>query len=140
MGASGSNINDPTLKNSVFGAVTLNKNADIDKFRYSGYGIGFNRRSSFSYPGGGCGQNLIVFGADMSSSAHIDNKKRDILVLWKGPTQGLEHTLTVEKMYSISITLTKKKLCLSYITMERIVIYWVMVQEFTNLKQKILKL
>ena len=44
----------------------------------------------------------------MSSSAHIDNKKKDILVLGKGPTQGLEQTLTVEKTYSINFTLTKK--------------------------------
>ena len=49
----------------------------------------------------------------MSSSAHIDNKKKDILVLRKGPTQGLEHTLTAEKMYSINFTVTKKKFCLS---------------------------
>ena len=49
----------------------------------------------------------------MSSSAHIDNKKKDILVLGKGPTQGLENTLTAEKMYSINFTLTKKKFCLS---------------------------
>ena len=41
---------------------------------YSGYGIGFDRKSSFSFPGGGCGQNVLIFGADMSSSAHIDNK------------------------------------------------------------------
>ena len=54
-----------------------------------------------------------MFGVDMSSSAHIDNKKKDILVLGKGPTQGLEHTLTAEKMYSISFTATKKKFCLS---------------------------
>ena len=46
----------------------------------------------------------------MSSSAHIDNKKKDILVLGTGPTQGLEHTLTAEKMYSINFTVTKKKL------------------------------
>ena len=48
----------------------------------------------------------------MSSSAHIDNKKKDIyiLVLEKGPTQGLEHILTTEKMYSINFTVTKKKL------------------------------
>ena len=45
----------------------------------------------------------------MSSSAHIDNEKKDILVLGKGPTQGLEHTLTAEKMYSIKFALTKKK-------------------------------
>ena len=49
----------------------------------------------------------------MRSSAHIDNKKKDILVLGKGPTQELEHTLTAEKMYSINFTLTKKKFCLS---------------------------
>ena len=49
----------------------------------------------------------------MSSSAHIDNKKKDILVLGKGPTQGLEHTLTAEKMYAIIFTATNKKFCLS---------------------------
>ena len=76
LGASGSNDNDPTLKNCLFGAVTLTKNADIDKYGYSGYGIGFDRRSSFSFPGGGFGQNVLIFGAGMSSSAHIDNKKK----------------------------------------------------------------
>ena len=44
----------------------------------------------------------------MSSSSHIDNKKKDISVLGKGPTQELEQTLTVEKTYSINFTLTKK--------------------------------
>ena len=50
-----------------------------------GYGIGFDRRSSFSFPGGGFSQNVLIFGADMSST-HINNKKKDILVLGKGPT------------------------------------------------------
>ena len=49
----------------------------------------------------------------MSSSAHIDKKKKDILVLGIGPTQGLEHTLTAEKVYSINFTVKKKKFCLS---------------------------
>ena len=49
----------------------------------------------------------------MSSSVHIDNKKKDISVLGKGPTQELEHTLTAEKMHSINFTVTKKKFCLS---------------------------
>ena len=49
----------------------------------------------------------------MSSSAHIDNKKKDILILGKGPRQGLEHTLTKEKMNSINFTVTKKKFCWS---------------------------
>ena len=49
----------------------------------------------------------------MSSSIHVDNKKKDILVLGKGPTQGLESILTAEKMYSINLRVTKKKFCLS---------------------------
>ena len=81
MGASGSHNNDPALKNCLFGAVTLTKNAGIDKYKYSGYGIGFDRRSSFSFPSGGFGQNILIFGVDMSSSSHIYNKKKDILVL-----------------------------------------------------------
>ena len=76
LGAASSNVNDPTLKNCLLGAVTLTKNTDIDKYGYSGYGIGFDRGSSFSFPGGGFGQNIIIFGVDMSSSPHIDNKKR----------------------------------------------------------------
>ena len=91
----------------------MTKNADIEKYKYSGYGIRFDRRSSFSFPSGGFGQNVLIFGADMSSSIHIDNKKKDILVLAKGPTQGLESTLTAEKLYSINFTVTKKKFCLS---------------------------
>ena len=100
LGASSSNINDPTLKNCLFGAVTLTKLADIDKFSYSGYGIEFDRRSSYSFPGGRFGQNILIFGVDMSFSAHIDNKKKDKLILGKGPTQGLEHSLTGKKIYS----------------------------------------
>ena len=53
LGASSSHNNDPTLKNCLFGAVTLTKNADIDKYGYSGYGIGFDRKSVFSFPSGG---------------------------------------------------------------------------------------
>ena len=49
----------------------------------------------------------------MSSSTHIDNKKKDILVIGKGPTQGLEYTLTAEKTYSINFTVSKKKFSLS---------------------------
>ena len=52
LGASGSNNSDPTIKNSSFGTVTLTKNADIDKYGYFGYEIGFDRKSTFSFPGG----------------------------------------------------------------------------------------
>ena len=100
LGTSGSHIHDPTLKNCLFRAVILTK--------YCGYGTGFDRKSSFTFPGGGMGQNVITFGVDMSSSAHIDRKKKYILFLGIGPIQGLKHTLTAEKMYSINFTVTKK--------------------------------
>ena len=61
-------------------------------------------RSSFLFPGSGFGKNVIIFGVDMTSSAHIDNQKRNILVLGIGPKQGLKRTLTGEKMYSIDFT------------------------------------
>ena len=49
----------------------------------------------------------------MSSSTKIDNRKKYILFLGKGPTQGLEHTLSAEKMYSMNFTEHNKKFCLS---------------------------
>ena len=57
------------------------------------------------------GQKVIIFGVDVSSSVHVDNKKKYILILGRGPTQGLEHKLTSEKMYSISFNVTRKKFC-----------------------------
>ena len=72
------NISDYlTLENCLFGAVSLTKNADIDRCGYSGYGIGFDRHGSFSFPGAGLGRNVIIFGVDMSSSTKIDNRKKD---------------------------------------------------------------
>ena len=68
LSASSSNNGDPLLKNCLLGAVTLTKNSDIEKYGYSGYGIGFDRRSGFSFPGGGFGQNELIFGVHMSSS------------------------------------------------------------------------
>ena len=91
----------------------MTKNADVNKYKYSGYGTAFDRTSSFSFPGGGNGQNVIIFGVDMNSSVHVD-KGKDILILGKGPTQGLgEHSLTAEKMYLINFSKDNMKFCLS---------------------------
>ena len=54
----------PTLENCLFGAVSLTKNADIDKYKYSGYGIGFDRHGEFIF-GNGLSQNCIIYGADL---------------------------------------------------------------------------
>ena len=75
-GATRCNVNDPTLKYCLFGAVTLTKNADIDKYGYSGYEIGFDRRGNFSFPSGGFGQNVLIYGADMSFSAQLIIRKK----------------------------------------------------------------
>ena len=108
------NISDyPTLENCLFGAVTLTKNAGINRYGYSGYGIGFDRHGSFSFPGARLGRNVIIFGVDMSSSTKLDNRKKDILILGKDSTQGLKHTLSAEEMYSINFTVTGIRFCLS---------------------------
>ena len=88
---------------------------------------------------GGFGSNVIIFGVDMSSSAHVDNKKKNILFLGKGPTQDLEHTLTAEKMYSINFTAIKNKFCLNLHYNGANSYLFVNGTKFTNLKQKILK-
>ena len=111
-----SNLNnfDPTLKNGLFGAVKMTKNSDVDKYEYAGYKIGFDSKGTFSHPSGGTGVNVVIFGADMSSSAHANNKTKNILILGEGITQALEDaTLYAEEMYSTNFTATRKKFCLS---------------------------
>ena len=59
-------------------------------------------------------KNVSIFGADMSSSAHVDNKTKDILILGEGPTQRLnDTTLTAEAKYPINFMQPRKKLVLS---------------------------
>ena len=65
----------PTLENFMFGIVSLTKNTDIDKYKYNGYGIGFDWHGEFSF-GNGLGKNCITFGVDLCrSSSHANNKK-----------------------------------------------------------------
>ena len=65
-----------TLETCFFGAVSLTKNADIGKYKYSGYCIGFDRYGEFGI-GNGLGKSCIIFLADLSSSSsHANNKKK----------------------------------------------------------------
>ena len=94
----------------MLGAVSLTKNKDIDQYKYSGYGIGLDRKGTFSVSNR-FAKKCIIFGADMSSSVHNDNKKEDILILGEEPTHELDGiTLTPEKSYSINFTKTNKVL------------------------------
>ena len=75
----------------MFGNDKITKNADPDKYSYSGCGAEFDSRSFFSIfsiPNFDWGKNVIMFGVDISSYEHIDNKNKNILILGKTPTQG----------------------------------------------------
>ena len=61
------------LVNFLFGAAKLNKNADLNKYSYLGYGILYNVRGTLSISGE-FGKNAIMFHADLSSSLYINNK------------------------------------------------------------------
>ena len=86
---------------SLLGVVNLKKNADHDRYYYFEGGIGFDAWQSFSLSDGrGFGKNVIIFGADMSSLVLINNNKKYIFILGKGPADGLnDTTLTAEKNF-----------------------------------------
>ena len=46
------------------------------QYKYSGYGIRFGRKGFFSYPSGGTGKNVLIFGVDMNSTTKTDNRKK----------------------------------------------------------------
>ena len=80
-------------------------------YEYAGYGIGFDSKRTFSHTSCGTGVNVVIFGADMSSSVHADDKTKSILILAEGFTQGLEDTiLYAEKMYPIDFTVYGKSM------------------------------
>ena len=102
---------DITLENCLFGAVKITKNLKINT--YSGYGIAFDSGGSFSHPIGRYDKN-VIFGADLSSSVHANNRANNILVLGKEFIQGVNgRKIYAEKVYSTNFTVTNKKFCLS---------------------------
>ena len=90
----------------------MTKNADISKYKYSAYRIGFDSKGSFLHADGTYGVNVIIFGADLSSSTHASNRANNILVLGKDFIQGINSTtIYAEKMYSTNFTVYGKKVC-----------------------------
>ena len=85
---------DPTLENCLFGAIKTSKSSDMSECNCSGYGIG----GTFLHPTGSFGINAIIFGADVSSSTHPNNRVNNILVLGKDFIQGINgKTIYAEK-------------------------------------------
>ena len=72
----------PTLESCLFGAVKLTKhNNDVDLYKYSAYGIGFDRKGSYSIDDE-IGRNVIIFGVYMSSSSQLGNMKKRHFNSW----------------------------------------------------------
>ena len=106
--------NYPTLQNCLFGVVSLNKNADIDQYKYSGYGIGFDRKGEFSFGSRRLGRNVIIFGVDLSSYSHANNKKNNTVATSKDFVQEINGTtIYAEGLYKINFTSNNKKFVLS---------------------------
>ena len=107
------NLNtDFTFCNCLIGSVKLGTNADPDKCKYTGYGIGFVSHSESLFTDGSYGKNVIIFGVDMFLSVHVDNKRKDILNFGEVPTQGLDDTkFTAEAKYPINFTQLGKRFC-----------------------------
>ena len=102
------------LENCLFGAIKITKNSDVGKYKYSRYSIGFDSRGSFSHPSGGNGTNVVIFGADLSSYVHANNKVNNVLVLGKAFIQGINGTtIYAEKLHSTNFTVNNKKICVS---------------------------
>ena len=102
-----------TIQNALFGAMQITKNAtDSDKNNYKGYGICFDERSQFCHTSTkdgitytSNGRNVLIFGVDMSFTAHATNRANHIYVMGDGLTQGInDTTLYVEKKYFRNFT------------------------------------
>ena len=111
-----------TIQNTLFGAMQITKNAtDYDKNNYKGYGICFDERSQFGHTitengrtHTANGSNVLIFGVDMSFSAHAANRANDIYLMGDGLTEGInDTTLYVEKNYWRNFTDPGKKFIIS---------------------------
>ena len=119
----------------------MTKIADSDKYKYFGYVIGFDVRESFSLLNGSRFEKyvIIIFGADLSLLVHINNNKKDILILGKGPTDGSYYVDYREKNVRSVLLSNKRNFVYVCVIMERIVTYLLMRLKPINSKQKFLK-
>ena len=91
--------NEFTIQNALFGAIEITKNVNTSKYKYRGYGIYFHESEVFTHvrkegnfnhttPA----RNVIIFGADMSFSKHVNNKANNIYVMGKDYIQKINNT------------------------------------------------
>ena len=100
---------DLTVKNGLFGGIKITKDVNTSHYKSSGYGICFDAKGKFSIGNITKGKNVIIFGADMSSSIYANNKLNNIYILGKSETQGINGTtLCAEKIYKQNFTAPEK--------------------------------
>ena len=105
--------NNFRFKNHLFVATNIVKNIDKGKHVYSGYGITFDSTGSWSFDNDFV-RNVIIFGADNTSSSYSDNLKNNLLILGEGPTYGINGSFgSPEKEFSINFTKANTRFCLS---------------------------
>ena len=127
---------DFTLNNCLFGSVKLTKETDLDKYKYTGYETGFDSRG-YSLSDGSVDKNAIIFRVDMSSSVHIDNKGKNILILREGKKRRLDgSTCTAEAKYPINFTQSKKRFVSRPHHNGNKIFCLLMLQKYINSKQK----
>ena len=110
-----------TIKNALFGAMQITKNADTSKYNYKGYGICFDESKEFThvrkrgnFNDTTVARNVIIFGVDMSFSKHANKKRNNIYVMGKDYVQRInDTTIYTEKMYYRNFTDPGKKFVLS---------------------------
>ena len=96
-----------TIQLALFGAIEITKNANTSKYKYKGYGICFDESEEFThvrkegnFNHTTSARNVIIFGADMSFSKHVNNKANNIYVMGKDYIQKInDTTIYAEKMF-----------------------------------------
>ena len=69
------------LEHCLFGAMNITKIAEVNKYEYRGWGLGFDSKGSCTHRDGGYGKNVITLGADLCNSRHANDKTKNVLVL-----------------------------------------------------------
>ena len=112
---------DYIIQNALFGAMKITKNADSSKNNYAGYGLCFDEGNEFghtvkqgSFNRTADAKNVLIFGADTSSSIHATNIANNIYVMGKGFIQGInDTTIYAEKPFHNNFTEFRVKFVLS---------------------------
>ena len=110
-----------TVQNALFGAMQITKNADTSKYNYKGYGIFIDEGGTFghtikegNFNHTTNARNVLIFGADMSSSVHATNRANHIYVMGEAFVQGInDTTIYAEENFHRNFTDPGKKFVLS---------------------------